>query len=219
MARPVNQRPYDAEGRRSQSAATRQRIVDVARRLILANGYRAATVRAIAAAADVHVDTVYELVGRKPQLLRELIEQALSGVDHPVEAEARDHVRRMRATADPVEKLAIYARAVTSTHARLAPLFMALRDASSTEPEAREVWQQISERRATNMRKLVAELAATGGLREGLSVAEGADIMWATNSPELYVLFTAERRWSAEQYEAWLADAWCRLLLERPRPR
>ena len=33
----------------------------------------------IANRAGVNVDTVYELVGRKPVLLRELIEQAISG--------------------------------------------------------------------------------------------------------------------------------------------
>nr|MBA2738192.1 TetR/AcrR family transcriptional regulator [Nocardioidaceae bacterium] len=37
--------------------------------------------------------------------------------------------------------------------------------------------------------------------------------IWATNSSELYVLLTVERGWSADRYERWLADTWCRLLL------
>ena len=214
MARAPKPRPYDATSRREQSAVTRQRIIDCARALLVAQGYRAATVTAIARDAGVHVDTLYELVGRKPQLLRELIEQALSGVDHPVPGEQRDHVQAMRATPDAVEKLAIYATAMRHTHTRLAPLFLALRDASSTEPEAREIWQQISERRAANMHKLVADLATTGRLRAGLSIAQGADVVWATNSPELYVLLTTDRGWTPERYEAWILDTWCRLLLD-----
>nr|MBA3267271.1 hypothetical protein [Acidimicrobiia bacterium] len=39
------------------------------------------------------------------------------------------------------------------------------------------------------------------------------DVIWATNSAELYVLLTVERRWTPDRYERWLADAWCRLLL------
>jgi hypothetical protein len=97
------------------------------------------------------------------------------------------------------------------------PLFLALRDASATEAETKEVWQEISDRRATNMRKLARDLQAAGGLRRGLTVNEAGDVLWATNSSELYVLLTVERGWSTAHYERWLADAWCRLLLP-PEP-
>ncbi len=213
VVREVKKRPYDPARRRMQSAETRQRIVDAARELVLERGYRGTTVAAVASRADVNVDTVYELVGRKPVLLRELIEQAISGADHAVTADDRDYVKAMRAEPDPRAKLAMYARAVREIQARMAPLFLALRDASSTEPEAREVWQEISDRRAANMRALVRELRAAGGLRAGLSIAEAADVMWATNSSELYVLFTVERGWSPRRFERWLADTWCRLLI------
>jgi hypothetical protein len=39
---------------------------------------------------------------------------------------------------------------------------------------------------------------------------------WATNAPELYLLLVRERGWSPERVEAWLADAWRRLLLRDP---
>ena len=117
------------------------------------------------------------------------------------------------AALDRSKKLAIYAHAIRETQERIAPLFLALRDASSTEPEARAIWQEISDRRATNMRKLVRDLGGTGRVRKGLSIDEAADVVWVTNSPELYVMLTSERGWSPGRYERWLADAWCRLLL------
>lgn len=206
-------RNYDARRRREQSASTRERILDAAHDLLLEVGYRSATVTAVAARADVNVDTIYELVGRKPVLLRELIERAISGTDGAVPAEDRDYVKAIRAEPDPYEKLAIYARAVRGVQQRMAPLFVALRDASSTEPEARAVWDEISQRRAANMRKLARDLRAAGGLRDDLSIDEAADIIWATNSSELYVLLTVERDWSPDQFERWLTDAWHRLLL------
>ena len=214
MVREVNGHEYDASLRRERSAARRQRIVDSARDLMVEHGYRATKVSDIAARAGVNVDTVYELVGRKPILLRELIEQAISGVDHAVAAEERGHVVAMRAEPDPAKKLGIYAHAIRETQERLAPLLLALRDASSTEPEAEQVWKEISDRRAANLRKLVRDLRDAGGLRKGLSIEEAADVVWVTNSAELYVMLTVDRGWLPTRYERWLAGAWCRLLLD-----
>ncbi|MEO8265620.1 MAG: TetR/AcrR family transcriptional regulator [Ilumatobacteraceae bacterium] len=213
MPSNVKRRTYDTTGRRTQSAVTRRRIVDAARALMLERGYRSTTIAAIAAEAGVNTDSVYALVGRKPMVLRELIEQALSGTDHEVVAEERAHVKALRAETDPAKKLSIYAKAVCDTQRRMAPLFLALREASSTEPDAQRVWQEISDRRAANMRKLARELRDTGGLRPGLSIDQAADIVWATNSSELFVLLTIDRGWSVKRYERWLADSWCRLLL------
>jgi AcrR family transcriptional regulator len=215
MAEEVKKRrTYDATRRRVRSAETRQRVLDAARTLFFERGYRVTTIAAIAAQAEVNVDTVYELVGRKPVILRELIEQAISGTDRAVVADERDYVKAMRATDDPVEKLTIYAQAVRRIQARMAPLHLALRDASSTEPEAEEVWRDISERRAANMRRLVQDLKRTGRLRRDLSVNNAADVVWAMNSAEIYVMLTVDRGWSAQRYERWLADSWCRLLLQ-----
>ena len=217
MPKEVKRRDYDNAARRAHSDETRQRIIDAARVLMVERGYRATTISDIARAAGVHVDTVYALVGRKPVLLRELIEQALSGVQGPVVAQERGYVKALLAEPDPARKLAIYARAVREIQERMAPLFMALRDASATEPEAREVWQAVSDRRAANMRKLAEDLRAAGGLRADLPIDEAADVIWATNSSELYVLLTVERGWSPDRYERWLADSWCRLLLSGDR--
>ncbi len=206
-------RSYDATSRRARSAATWQRILEIARELLVEVGYRATTIAAVAARADVNVDTVYALVGRKPVLLKELIEQAISGTDSAVVAEERDYVKAVIAEADPARKLVIYAAAVRQIQERMAPLFLALRDAAATEPEAQAVWREISDRRADNMRKLARDLSEAGGLRDEISIEVAADVIWAMNSSELYVLLTVERGWSSTQFEIWLADTWRRLLL------
>jgi AcrR family transcriptional regulator len=213
LEKKVKGRQYDNAGRQTHSEETRRRVLSAARELMVGRGYRATTIAAVAARAGVHVDTVYALVGRKPVLLRELIEQAISGTDHAVAAQERDYVKAIRAASDPVQKLTIYAEAMRQIQARMAPLLLALRDASATEPEAEQVWREISDRRAANMRMLAQDLEDAGGLRAGLSVDEAADVIWATNSSELYVLLTVERGWAPERYERWLADAWVRLLL------
>ena len=209
----VKVRRYDASRRRAGSATTRQRILDAAHHHFTAEGYRATTIAAVARTAGVNPDTVYALVGRKPTLLRTLIEHALSGTDHVVPAEQRPAIAAAIAEPDPVRKLRLYAASVRETHERLAPLFLAVRDAATTEADVGEVWHEIAERRAVNMRKLAAALDASGRLRPGLSIDTAADVVWATNSPEMWLLLTVDRRWTPDAYEQWLADAWQRLLL------
>ena len=143
----------------------------------------------------------------------QLIEHAISGTNEAIPAEQRDYVAAIRAERDPRRKLAIYAHSTREIHARLAPLLLALRDASTTEAEARAVWDEISERRAMNMRELAKDLKSVGGIRSGLSIAEAADTIWVTNSAEVYVLLTAERGWTPHRYERWLVDTWSRFLL------
>jgi AcrR family transcriptional regulator len=206
-------RSYDNDRRTAQSQETKQRILEAARQLLMAKGYRATTIAQVARAAGVHHDTIYALVGRKPEILRELIEMAISGADGPVAPEEREYVQRMLAEPDPRQKLAIYASAMRAIQTRMAPLLLALRDASSTEPEAEQVWIAISERRAANMRRLVADLGA-GVLRPELSDDTAADVIWATASSEVFILLTEQRRWTLTQYEDWLYDTWCRLLLD-----
>jgi AcrR family transcriptional regulator len=210
-------RGYDNAGRQARSEETRTRVLDTARDLMTSRGYRATTVAEIARNADVHVDTIYELVGRKPAMLRELIERAISGTDRPVDPRDRSYVQAMQAEPDPARKLAIYAAAVVRIQSRMAPLLLTLRDAATTEPEAREVWQEVSDRRARNMRDLVRGLGPEGTLRPGVSVDEAADVIWATAGAEFFVRLTVERGWPLDACERWLADTWCRLLLaERP---
>ena len=214
MSEPVKRRPYDTSGRREQSAGTRRRILNAASGRILDAGYRNTTIRAIAHDAGVSVATIYELVGRKPDIARELVELALSGTDQPIAGADRDYAVAMRAERDAATKLAIYATAITDIQGRLAPLFIALRDAAATDPDAAEVWTQISRRRSTNMSHIAAELAATGQLRHDLDPDDVADTLWALNSPELYVLLTTERDWTPERFRRWLTDTWQHALLQ-----
>lgn len=214
MTRTIKLRAYDSTARKAAAQATRQSIIDSARHLFLENGYAGTTMLAIAQAAGIALDTVYATVGRKPTLFRLLVETAISGRDEAVPAEERDYVRAIREEPDAARKLQIYAAALRAIQPRLAPLFRVLQAAAPLDPNLKALWQEISQRRAANMRLLAKELAATGRLRVGLSVSAVADIIWSTNSPEFYLLLVDQRGWSEQEFERWLADAWRRLLLE-----
>ncbi|MGH3813344.1 MAG: TetR/AcrR family transcriptional regulator [Pseudonocardiaceae bacterium] len=209
-------RRYHSPRRSEQAAATRQAVLAAAWELFVGTGYATTTVADIAGRARVSVDTVYATVGRKPALLRELLESALSGTDKAAPAEQRDYVRRIHAAPTAGEKIAVYAHAVAELQQRMAPVFLALRDAAATDPECAALWDEISARRAANLRVFAADLRRTGELRDDLSDEEVADIIWSMNAAEYWVLLVHERGWTPHRFAQWLVDAWTRLLRTGP---
>jgi AcrR family transcriptional regulator len=207
-------RRYSSAVRTEQAAATRHAVLDAARALFAEHGYAGSSIAAIAARAGVAVDTVYAAAGRKPALLRELVETSLSGTDQAVPAEQRDYVLRMRAAPSARQKIEIYAAAVSEIGIRLAPIHRALAEASVSDRDCAALRAEIDARRANNMRLLAADLRATGDLRPDLTDDEVADIVWSMNAPEYRALLVGARGWSAERFGTWLADAWTRLLLQ-----
>jgi AcrR family transcriptional regulator len=208
-----SRRRYSSAVRTEQAAATRHAVLEAARALFAEHGYAGSSIAAIAARAGVAVDTVYAAAGRKPALLRELVETSLSGTDQAVPAEQRDYVLRMRAAPSARQKIEIYAAAVSEIGIRLAPIHRALAEASVSDRDCAALRAEIDARRANNMRLLAADLRATGDLRPDLTDDEVADIVWSMNAPEYRALLVGARGWSAERFGTWLADAWTRLLL------
>jgi AcrR family transcriptional regulator len=212
---PVKTRTYSSSLRRERAAATRQRVLAAAGELFLELGWTRTTARGIAARAGVSLDTVYAAAGRKPQIMLELVEQAISGQDRAVPAEARDYVQAVRRAPDARTKLEIYAAALAAVLPRLAPLVQVLREAAPADPDCARLWRGIAERRAANMLLFAQDLRATGELRPDLTDTEVADLVWSMNAPEYYQLL-AERDWTPDRYRRLVVDVWTRVLLAAP---
>jgi AcrR family transcriptional regulator len=210
MTSPVKRR-YDATRRRQAAARTRATILDAARELFTERGYTATPMTAIAERAGVALDTVYASVGRKPELARLLIETAISGTDQAVPAEQRDYVKAIQAAPDAETKIAIYAAAITAIAPRMTAVLAIVQQAGPAEPELAALWHEITERRAANMQRFVADLATVTALR--IDPRQAADVIWATNAAELYQLLVGQRGWTPQRYQQFLSDAWRRLLL------
>jgi AcrR family transcriptional regulator len=206
-------RRYDATRRRQAAARTRAAVLAAARELFAERGYAATPMTAIADRAGVALDTVYATAGRKPELARLLIETAISGTDQAIPAGQRDYVRAIQAAPDAETKIALYASAITAIAPRMALVLGIIQQAAATEPELAALQTEIAGRRAANMRLFVADLATAAPLR--LDQGEAADIVWATNSAEMYQLLVGQRGWTPQRYEQFLADTWQRLLLDR----
>lgn len=208
----VKARSYRSPVREAQAEGTRRAILIAARDLFVTEGY-GCTVAAVAARANVAVDTVYASVGRKPDLVRAVIDMVLGSSDEPIPAEQRDYVRRIQAASTAREKLRTYADALTHLLPVIAPLQQALRQAGQTDEHCARAWRELVDRRAARMALLARELRLTGELRADLDDQQVADIMWATNSAEYFELLI-QRGWSPRQFGNHLIDLWMRALLE-----
>ncbi|WP_181784644.1 TetR/AcrR family transcriptional regulator [Pseudonocardia pini] len=213
MSGEVKPRRYHSPRRAAQAAETRSAVLAAARELLAERGWAATTVAEIARRACVSVDTMYAAVGRKPAVLRALVEAALSGTDEPVPGERRDYVRRVLAEPSARRKLRLYAEGVGALQQRLAPIFVALRDAAATDQDCAALWREIAERRRANMLRFAADLRATGELRTDLSDDHVADVVWSMNAAEYWVLLVHERGWTPARFVEHLADTWTRTLL------
>lgn len=211
-------RRYDSTRRRAAALRTRRAITSAAHELLLERGYSATTMAAIASAAGVSHETVYATLGPKPAVFRHLIETALSGADEPIPPLERDYAEQVLAEQDPHRLIDIYARAMRLTQERLAGLFDVLSHAATTAPELADYVRELTERRAHYTRVIAEHLAEIGGLREDVTVQTAADVLFALNSSEFFLLLARDRHWEADQFERWLADAWKRVLLPAPGP-
>lgn len=206
MKKPAT-RPYNAPGRRRQAQATRQSILDAARRLFARNGYQATTLQAIAHQARVSLPTVYAVFGSKAAVLSALIKSGGSDED------IRTMARAAFAESDPVRRLKLAARVFRSIHEREADIEDLLFQAGSGDPDLAAVWRQSHQQQLSRQTELLTPMDQKQALKPGLALQTAIETLWALSSPEIYRLLVRERGWSPRRYENWLANSAIRLLL------
>jgi AcrR family transcriptional regulator len=211
---PVAVRRYSSEVRAEQRRATRQRVLDAARVLLLRRGYAGATIDAIAGRAGVSVQSVYNTVGGKAAVLKAVYDTMLAGDDEPIAIMERPTAVAMRAATDPRRFLTLYARMGREMYERVGPLLPTmLAEGAAGDREVRAFIDTIEHERAVGTAGVVALLDERFGLRPGLTVADAADILWTLTAPELALRLIQRRRWSLDRFEAWSADTMIHALL------
>jgi AcrR family transcriptional regulator len=204
-------RAYDASRRQEQARRSRDRVVGAAERLFVRDGYGATTIAAIAADAGVSADTIYKSFGGKPGLVRAMRTRALEG-EGPVPAEQRSdelhaHDHDARTIVEAWGALA------SEVAPRVAPILLLIRAAAATDPEVLTLQEEMDTDRLHRMTENARRLHDAGHLRDGITLAQAADVLWTYSSPELYELLVLRRGWLPEQYGRFVADAMTAALL------
>jgi AcrR family transcriptional regulator len=171
----------------------------------------------VAAQAGVGVETIYRAFGSKAGLFKAVIDAAVAGgvsrAEVPVEE--RPAIRAVIEEPDPRRQVEGYAATQPGIHRRAGPLLRVLRGAAASDAELGKLWDEIESQRLTGQGRFVARLAERGALKPGLSVEDARDGVWTLCSLAVYDMLVELRGWSADRYEAWLAERLADLLLLR----
>jgi AcrR family transcriptional regulator len=205
-------RRYNAEGRRAQARATRERILETARTLFVEHGYAGTSVAQIAAVAGVSAPTVFAGFTSKVNLLKEATETTLVGDAGPVPLHERPSMRHVHDGATASEVLARLADLIAELAPRVCPVFAVVLAAADADPEIARLARTLDEQRLAGATQLATTVMARLGDDDPERFAEVRDTIWTMNSPQLYGLLVVQRGWSPERYGAWIARTLTTLL-------
>jgi AcrR family transcriptional regulator len=195
------------------AAATRQAILDAARKLFAERGYFATKVDDIAAKARVAPATVYAVTGGKYGLLTELIR---IWTTDPIVETTNIHMIEMTDPAAIVRELAAGSRRMREQYEDI--MRVVLTTAPHDEAVAKALQAATSVYRKAFI-PIAERLLRLGALRPGIDAAAAVDLFWFYFGYTSYFTLHDDNGWPYDRAEHWLADQACRELLTKPGGR
>jgi len=195
----------DKTRRQVAAEATRQAIVEAATRLFLERGYHATSIGAVARESGVAVQTIYNSVGAKRDLLSSVLDLAAAGERAPTPVPAFMTAQAER-ESDPrriIDQLVEFWRGGLP---RTAPVFRVIRQAAALDPDVAALERQRAEQRLRNYGIAARILDERGALRPGLSREDAATAIFAIGHPDFYRFFVLEEGWEPERWADWVRE-------------
>ncbi len=177
---------------------------DSARELFVRQGYAATTMDEIASEAGVAVQTVYYTFRTKGALLCEVMEVTAAGAESAPPVAQRAWIREAMTSPSPQRALALAIEHGTAIFERAAPLWPAMNAAAAADPTIGEYWTRVTAGRRAGQHALVTRLAELGGLRPGLDVERGTDLVVVLFGHDTYTGLVEGTGWTVSAYKAWL---------------
>jgi AcrR family transcriptional regulator len=202
--RPPAKRSYNSSRRNLQAAQTRYEVIRAAMDRFSETGWAGTTLAAIAEAAGVSIETIYNGFGSKKGLLRAAMDVGVVGDTEPIPyVERQEFLDLGKGTLD--ERVAHGVDIVTNTHARSAGVWQTIVEASSADPEI-DAWRlELERNRHLDTGKSLA-LVLERPVDDQLVM-----MFWILYSPEAYLKLVVDSGMSTEEYKAFLIDASKRL--------
>ena len=216
MAEPVKRR-YHSPTRQAQAARTRAQILDAADELFRTRGFGPTSVRQIAEAAEVVPETIYANFGSKARLLTALIDSRLAP-DGQASVSDRPEFVSLADEPDQQRLLHAFAQDWARMSERARPVSEILRTAKAVDPDMAAIREEMEGNRYRYLHSIAELLADRGPLR--VDVDRAADIIWTLASPDVGRMLCDDRRWTTDDYAAWLEHTLAATLIpSRPRRR
>jgi AcrR family transcriptional regulator len=198
--------------RARHAAQTRADILRAARGLFAERGYAATSVKDVAGEAGVSVQTVYDSVGSKADLVRQLNDHLDSEVG------IGEIARAIPTETDPQALVAIPARISCALVAKCSDILHATASGSAAEPALARVAAVGFQRHVDGVARLAGRLEALGALRPGLSVEAAASSITVITDVWFVLRLVDEYGWLIDECEAWMVDTLTRAVL-KPKVR
>jgi AcrR family transcriptional regulator len=200
-------RPYDARRRRERAEeerrSTQRRVVEAARGLFLAKGYVATTMAEIAREAGVALQSVYSAGQSKADLLHLVTDLAVAGDDEDVMLLERPTYAAVAAESIPERQVEMIAALIAATMERVAPVWVAYREAAAVDAKAAAYLVAAHQRRHETFAGIIG-MVPEDRLRR--SPEEATDTAWAIGSIDVFLLLRSIQGWDATEYATWLSQ-------------
>ena len=185
-------RRYDSPVREARARRTRAHVIATAARLFAERGYAGTSMRQIATAAEVSLETVTQ-TGRKPELLLAAFREGFAGDPDAVNLDAL-------VGSGGLEDLPSVVSRVASGVRRSLPIWRAFTTAAAADPAVAAVRADL----AVARRAEIVERLAAAGLPASDRLADAIGLL---TSHEAYDHLTGVCGWAHEEYVAWAVAA------------
>ncbi len=195
-------------GRRAmQAEQTRHDILSAARRRFASQGYAATSLKDVAADAGVSVQTLYDSIGSKADLVRRLNDL----VD--IEANVGEIAATVGTEQDPRVIARIPARITRRLLERCDDILRAAFTGAQAEPELSVVVDEGGRRHRAGAASVAGRLAGLGALRPGLSADDAATTIAALADYRMALVLVDDHHLTLDELEDWIADITARTVL------
>jgi AcrR family transcriptional regulator len=195
-------RRYDARSRQHQARETRDRVLTVARRLFVENGYAATSIARIAAEAGVSAPTVFAGFRSKVNLLKEAVDTAIAGDTEDKPMRDRPVLLRVHAGRTFDEVAERLADAFAEVAERSSAIYGVVHGAADGDPQIAALLAELDRQRLVGAGRLAETVADRLG---GGDVDEIRDRLWVLMSPLLYLMIVRDRGRPVTWYRDWVA--------------
>jgi AcrR family transcriptional regulator len=187
---------------------TKDRIIAAARKLMADRGWAGTTIDAIAEEAGVATPTVYAAFGNKRSIVEGMRQAMLRDSNIP------ELMEQAAAEPDAANRLKLWAKLIRQQMETSYDVISIHRQAARADPAFAAEYRKVLDSRARTFAAFVDDLR--GGLGPGMDARSATDLLWAYANEELYRELVAERGWSHDRYERWLARTLVVQLVEAP---
>ncbi len=190
-----------------QAEQTRAEILRAARSQFVAGGYAATSLKGIAAEAGVSVQTVYDSVGSKADLVRRLADL----IDE--EAQVGEIARGLPAETDPRAVVAISATITCRIVERCGDIVRISLDGARTEVGLAPIIEEGGRRHRGGARQTAERLAALDALAPGVGVDDAATSIAAISDVRVAFLLIDDHGLDLDAVQAWMVTTAARSVL------